>query len=365
MFWLARGLLILPAVGLVALSFGANAYFWHATMAHDATAQTAWVAISILCGLVKVGVPVAFVILAIGWRDQPAVAAAFAVALVFDVFSGLGFSALTRGDAVASRQHDAAPVVELVRQRDDAAAKLDRFADARLTARIQVERDAAKLRAPNCSLRTNASGEPCRALAALDAELADAKERDRLAAVVADLSGKTSTAAPVRDADPQISAIALALSAVGLSPDRETLAKAFGLLLVLLVELGSTALPRAAFVRVPAAPLPVERRAVAAPVPVEAEPVAPAKPRRASRAKVDPLEVIRAACAGRMAIAGASLTPDGWLYVSQRAIADVVGLSPPTVGRKIEEARRAGTILVRTDSRGSAIRLNPAEAAAA
>lgn len=368
MFWLARVLLLLPAVGLVAASFAANAYFWFSSMAHDPTAQVAWVAISILCGLVKVGVPIAFVILAIGWRDQPAVAAAFAVALIFDIFSGLGFSALTRGDATAARQHDAAPVVELVRQRDDAADKLARLADVRLTARVQVERDAAAVVAPNCKLRSNAVGEQCRALAALDAELTEAKERDRLAKVVDDLSARTSTAEPVRDADPQLTAIALPLAAIGLSPDRETLSRAFGLLLVLLIELGSTALPRAAFVRAPAKATPPP----ALPVPIHVEPVAtlptPAKPKRKPSA-IDPLDVVRSACAGRMTIHGATLTADGWLYVSQRAIADVVGKSPPTVNRALKQAEADGIILSRVDSRGSAIKLlsasNPAHAPAA
>lgn len=362
MFRLARALLILPAIGLVALSFGANAYFWHATMSHDATAQVAWVAISILCGLVKVGVPVAFAILAIGWREQPAVSAAFAVALVFDIFSGLGFSALTRGDAAASRQHSAAPVVELQRQRDDAAAALARLAGVRLTARIEVERKAASVRATNCGTRRGAATPECETLAKLEAELTDARERDRLTATVNDLSAKLTGAGPVRDADPQISAIALALSAVGLSPDRETLAKAFGLLLVLLVELGSTALPRAAFVRAPVAPADPVR-----PEPVE--PPAPVRRPRKTTAAIDPLDVVRSATAGRMTIPGATLTADGWLYVSQRALADVVGKSPPTVNRALKAAEAAGEILTRIDAKGSAIKLlsvsNGARAASA
>jgi len=356
MFWLARALLLLPAIGLVVASFAMNAYFWHTVMAHDPDAQVAWVVVSILCGLVKTGVPIAFLILGMTWRDQKAVAAAFVVALVFDVCSGLGFSALTRGDAMASRQHDAAPVVELIRQRDDAAAKLARYADARLTARVQVERDAAAVAAPNCKLRTNATGEPCRKLAALDAELADARERDRLAAAVNELSAKATTAAPVRDTDPQITAIALALSAVGLSPDRETLAKVFGLMLVLLIELGSTALPRAAFERARDRPVEPDREPDREP---DVEPIqlpTPAKrPRKASA--IDPLDVIRAATVGRMTIPGATLTADGWLYVSQRAIATVVGKSPPTVSRAIRDAEQAGHILTRTDSKGSAIKL--------
>lgn len=361
MFWVARGLLLLPATGLVALSFAANGYFWAATMAHDPRSQAAWVAISVMCGLLKVGVPIAFAVLALGWRDQKAVAAAFAVALIFDIFSGLGFSALTRGDAVASRQHDAAPTVELARQRGEASAALARLASVRLTARVAVERDAAARRAPDCKRRANAKTEACQTLARLDAELADARERDRLAAAVDDLSGRLTAAEPVRDADPQIAAIALALSSIGLAPDRETLSKLFGLLLVLLIELGSTALPRAAFAQ--RAPASIDLSQEPAP-PAAAEPASP-KPRRATRSKIDTLDVLRAACAGRMSIPGATLTADGWLYVSQRALADVAGQSPPTVGRKLKDAERSGTISVRTDGRGSAIRLNLAQPAVA
>lgn len=368
MVWLARAVLIVPAAVIVAASFWMNGTFWARLYEHDLNAARVFVGLSAVCGLFKVGVPVAMAILRIEWRAAPALAALWLCALTFDVFSGLAFSSMVRNDAAALRQHDAAPTVELARQRDDAAAALAKLADVRHTARIEVERKAAAAVARDCNTRRGADTDACKTVAKLDAELADARERDRLTAKVDELAGKLTGAEPVKDADPQLTAIALALAAVGLSADRDTAAKAFGLLLVLIIELGSTVAPREALRRVPAAnadPLP-EAPAVTA-SPDRAAPVTPAKPRqRAARSRIDPLDVVRSACAGRMTIPGATLTPDGWLYVSQRELAAVVGASPPTVGRALKAAETAGSLAMRVDSKGSAIKLlsvsNPAHA---
>lgn len=350
--FILRAVILVPAVAIIAVSFAMNLYFWHQTMRADPAAQALYMLLSATAGLFKIAIPAALAATALTFRQRPGLAALFAFALAFDVLSGLGFSALTRGEAMAARETAAAPVADLRRQLAEAERDRAKVADARTTARIKTELEAAKRKASACETRKEAQTDACTRVAALEAEQTDAVRRDALSAKIDDLSAAIVAAGPERDSDPQFSAVALALKPLGLDVDKQTISKVFGLLVVLLIELGGTVALRSAF-----EPRPVASEVPApTPAPVPA-PLPAARAPRSGRSRTDLVELLRSLASGKTLMHGASVSADGWLYVSQRDLGASVGLSASTIGRKLADMEKAGTVQTRRDAMGTGIKL--------
>lgn len=212
------GTVILAALLFIAVSAAMNALFL-ASLGRTEIEAGLLVAVSLGSDMVKAVLPVlllrAMVIRA--WGQAFAAALMLMVVVALSLASGTGFAALTRGAATAAREAQAEALAS--RRRDF------RDIDARI-ALVPVPRSASIIEADLASTRidrrwqgskactepsTSAARTFCGDVLKLQAELAAAREHDRLAADRRELRGvieRLETQRGAGESDPQASAIA-------------------------------------------------------------------------------------------------------------------------------------------------------------
>lgn len=360
-------------------SFRSNAEFWRVTFAANLEAQAFYVSLSYAAGSLKYGLAVYAEFFRFRLRDQKPMLALFAVALVFDLLSGIGYARLSRSEIGGEAQQIAERRVSLQAKIAVAKSDVDKIPAGRVAARVRAEHDAQSKLGP-CDARRDANTDRCRRLADLSGELADADAREKAAAKLDALRDELESLPAPREADPQAAALADAVNAVLVmvpgAPALSTDAAKWGLalLVVLLIEFGPVTCARAAVAHrelPPAPPAPVPRpvpKIIPAPQPANSqsgpggllwqpcEPKPPA-PRRPARPGFDLLDVIRQADAGGPCPAWLRRSADGWLYLSQADAAAAAGVSKPTIGRRLKALEADGVILLAVTNTGTGVKL--------
>lgn len=362
------------AASLAYWSFRTNADFWRVTFAKNAETQAFYVALSVTAGAIKFGLPVYSEFFRFRLRDNRPYLAVFAVALIFDLLSGVGYASRSRSEIGAEAAHISERRAALSAQERDAIAALARIPAGRVAARVRAEHDAQGALGP-CDGPRAARSDRCARLASLAGELADAEARETVEAKLGDVRAAIAELPAPKESDPQAAAVAGAVNAVlSLAPGAPQISEAaakwsLALILVLLIELGPITCARAAVASrpLPAPPSPpapqkVPPRIIVAPDAANSQdapspPPAVAAPPRRSRPGFDLLEALRQADAGGPCPSWLKRAPDGWLYLSQQDAAEAAGVSKPTIGRRLKALQTGGALRVHVTNTGTAIKL--------
>jgi hypothetical protein len=336
-----RALLILAGATLAVVGGYNNALFWALIMAPvSAQAQIAFVVVSIACGAIKILVPAYAAASSIAWRRMPAAAlAAFAVAILFDVASGLGYAGMTRAAATAdqreaNRRYETADTV--ARKARDVLAGLP--APARSLERVRSDLATQEAMAGGCDgKRGNLT--VCVPVHKLRGEAAEHVAHDKAREAVGVAEHALSVIPAPRDPDPQLAAIGRALDMFGLSVKRERLEAAWGLLMLLLLEFG--AFPLIAFAMAPGgsdhSPKPG--------LPGASQPLPPPQPVTGEQAAL--LAVL----------AGYAADADGWVSAPLTRLEQACGRSTTTISRDLAALVAAGKLAKRSSGRGFKLRV--------
>lgn len=274
-----------------------------------------------------------------------------------------------RGDALAlpAGAHAAARGGQANAQRayDDAAAAIDRTGQE--LARLGTPRAAAVIRAEITGARVALSvtqsskgctenlgqdwiAAGCSTLLAMRRDLASAEKAEQLAErQAAQRKELVPLAKDLQDARERLagehapsapSAFEAMLSQV--------LPWAFAVAVMLCGTFGFAAASRPAKVQPPAPAVPVVPPA-ASPAPLP-RPRAPAKPSSLS-------DLLQGLTDGTTTAPGCAMLPDGWIDAPQRALANVLGISPGTVCRGLQALEASGSLAVRVVGRKSHLKL--------
>lgn len=321
-------------------------------------------------------------------RVQWPLAALFALALVFDGICAIGFAAATRGVDAERRAADNAHRLELAaahkRLQSELGAAVDRHRAAtgaavtraaaalaaakaasaaqgypgRAAAVVAADIEAAAARAGDCSRRAYVSA--CQHVARLEIELADAKAREgalaqlqaaearaadpapeaaQLQAQIDAVAARLAQAPPAAPAaDPFARALGQLARDVGLPVPDAWADRAFTVLLVAFIEI-------LAICGLAAALAPVTPRPAAAAPPANPAPKAP--PVRPAAAPGDVLTWLRQAPAGA----------DGWIKVTQRALAADLSVSAAKANAALRALVAAGQLEMQASKRGTLVRV--------
>ena len=242
---IVRGVMLLAAILFISISASMNAVFL-SSFGRSALETTLLAGVSIAGDAVKAVLPVVIVraISLRAWSETATAVLMLAVVVSLSLASGLGFAALTRGTAVATRENAQAMVI--MRQADllDLDRQIGAIGVARSAARVEAEIDMLKLEplwtASKGCARANdsATRQFCSGLVALRGELATIHEHERLLMHRRELRASVETLrASVSESDPQ--AIALA-QLLGTDPKTPRLVLMMAMAVVL--ELGSIVL---------------------------------------------------------------------------------------------------------------------------
>jgi hypothetical protein len=366
-----RAALWLAALGACALSFAMNGYFWHATMAAVGwQAQALAVSVSALSGIFKSVLPAVISSQRLRFGRAWPLWLLFAAALAFDLASGLGFSRMSREGASHEGRAMNARIIAGDRAVKEAEAARDRLGaprvsigrlEADVAAAEAMERAKAAAAGQHCDGR-RAHTDPCREAAAARTAAADARgalaDAQAYAQATADVAAARAARAALgerKTTDPQAEALAAVFGS-----DTATAALAIGLLMLLIIEIGSTAAVSAAHAyRDPPRPNPTPSHAPSltaggigsiAPLgsPAVAFALSPAEP----RGKVDIAGTLEAVRRGERSVAGCVVAGPNELHVTQSALAAALGTSKPTVSRALKglqgvsvSAGRSGTVV--------------------
>lgn len=328
-----RALLILAGATLAVVGGYNNALFWSLIMAPvSAQAQIAFVVISIACGAIKILVPAYAATSSVEWRRMPAAAlAAFAVAILFDVASGLGYAGMTRAAATADQREANRRYVTADKSAADARAVLASLpAPARSLERIRSDLATQEAMAGGCDgKRGNLS--VCVPVHKLRGEAAEHVAHDKAREAVGVAEHALSVIPAPRDPDPQLAAIGKALDMFGLSVKRERLEAAWGLLMLLLLEFG--AFPLIAFALAPGGSECAQRPDVRQPLP-------------------PPWPVTAEQAALLTVLAGYTADADGWISAPLAGLEKACGRSVTTISRDLAALVAAGKLAKRSSGRG-------------
>ncbi|MGI9159840.1 MAG: hypothetical protein ACR2K1_08820 [Saprospiraceae bacterium] len=332
-------MLLLAGATLAVVGGYNNALFWALVMSPvSREAQIAFVIVSIACGAIKILVPAFASANNIGLRDTPRAALiAFAVAILFDVASGLGYAGLTRAAATAdqreaNRRYEAAKTAL-----DDArTVLLDLQKPARTAERIKADLAAREAEAGGPCEGRRGGVTACAPVHKLRGELADAVAHANARDHVAGAELAFARVPAPRDPDPQLAAIGKALEMFGAKIRRERLEAAWGLLMLLLLEFG--AFPLIAFALAPGLPSPGERPRE--PTADRGKPLPPPQPVTPEQTAL--LAILR----------GYTPDADGWVSAPLAALETASGRSVTTVSRDLAALVAAGKLAKRSAGRG-------------
>ncbi len=215
---IVRGVVLLAAILFIAVSASMNAVFL-SSFGRTPTETTLLTGVSLAGDAIKAVLPIILMraVMLRAWTHVAMAGVMLVVVIAMSLMSGLGFAALTRGNAVTARDGDkqtlAARLTDLVGIERQVAA----LGEARSATRIETDLDAAKLDALWTSSKacTQASGPAtrqfCGGVFRLRSELAVATERDGLLAQKHRLRGEVERLRGIgalTDSDPQATALA-------------------------------------------------------------------------------------------------------------------------------------------------------------
>lgn len=338
-----RSVLVLAALAVFALSFGMNALFWWQQFPADLASRSIFVAFSIVAGILKICIPA--VAKMHGSRLWRTLAIPFALALVYDVWTGIGYAGMSRDEANRPALSDKAAREDVERRKARAESKLAGLPTSRAVRIIEADLRPAEAEAGPCKSSRAAETPACRKLAALQAERAAAVERSDLEAERDKLAEQLVDAGTPRDSRPHITRVVKGLGGLGLVVSAETLENVWTVLLLGFIEFAPS-LVILAMIR-----LPKPQRDAPAPdvLPLPgnfARPIAKARARSATSGD-GVLPYLQAQ------------TPDasGWIVISQRTAAAAIGISPAEVNRQLADLTAAGSITRDPNNRRTAVQL--------
>lgn len=350
-----RALLVLAGVTAGAACFAANAWFWWHWFAASPESQKLMVAVSASAGVLKLAIPGHLAAARKPWRSEPALAALFAVVVVFEVCSGIGFAATSRGEASGGAKAHNARLVELrneLKRADALAAAIPAYDPTRTPGGIESELETAKRATKGCTERWEIRKDRCELVAKLETELSAARKRSQILADRDAAAGRLRAHGPERTEDAQAATLGRLFRAIpGLGDTTDDGAKLLvHALLALIFELVPAAI--AAGVR-PQAPMPEPPRGRER----DPEPSftnGPSPPADVDRRDVE--SMLAAAASGAVSLL--TVSPDGaWLRFRQTALARELGVSKATISNHLKRAATAGRLQYRSDHNGTAVLL--------
>lgn len=364
MTWLGvafRVVLGILSLGAIALSLTTNAAYWTDALKSDPTAQQIAVAVSILAGLFKIAVPAAVRIMKPATAERRGLWALFALALLFDVTSGLGYAGMVRGSASGEQRQTNNQRRGLEADRKRVEAELARLEVPRAFTSIEAERRVAEAQKGDCGPRSGRSHlDSCTRPGKLDGELGNAAAYGAAVDKLARIDAALTALPPAKDADPQAAAIVRALKFVKLDIEEATAGILWGLVLLMLLELGSTVGPAATLAprsEGPSRPAgsPLDHVGVTGAATSAAPLAAPPRPAK-GRQRLDLAVTLRSIQSRTLAVPGAVVAADGSMTLSQSELAAVLGTSKTIINRGIKDLRDAGTVTVKAGRGGTHIK---------
>lgn len=334
-----RIVLFIVVAAIVGVSFGQNGYYWFRQMEAEAVARWLFVGFSVASGVLKLAVPLYVERAQVRWIKSPSLALVFGIAVVFELWSGFGFNGMARDDARAATDKTANERGDLERKRDKLIGEFDKIGEARASVIVDSLIPQAKREAGECKTKTDAATEACKKWAALTAEFAAAKERDRVAGELEAVRGKLSQLT-AKGPEGQGAPIARTLkSFTGIEVSNAILENVWAFLMLGFIELVPVAVLTSLAKPLPAPRVPdkVASAPVSAPIVVRKRPANPSSV----------LEAIEQAAA----------TPGGWVYLSQDAWASRIGSSKSTVNRQIKDGLTAGELEIDNSKRPAGLRV--------
>ena len=324
------------ALALIAVAFAMNGYYWYRGNASDVTAQSLGILFSVIAGSIKVASPLYIVFKGSSFRTEKKLGFAFALALIFDLWSGLSYTNMTRTEARAVIERNTDARAELQRQinADDAAAK--KLPDARPLVVVRSLSQTADAAAGSCRGRNEAASDTCKDAAKLRAELAAATEADRL---TASIDTARRALATLTKEEPTSTAAAMAKSlkdSWGLDVAASVLENVWSAIMLGLIEVAPLALITTLADTKPATPRQVSKPSVnRLPAP---------KP----GAAITVLDLLRAE----------PVDATGWIAgLSQQKIAEKLRTSKTSVNRELKDLITAGVILQDNGRRPAALKV--------
>ena len=218
MTMIVRGVVLLAAILFIAVSASMNAVFL-SSFGRTAVETTLLTGLSVSGDAIKAVLPVIIMraVILRAWVHTTMAGFMLVVVIVMSLMSGLGFAALTRGNAVTARDGDKHALAARLSDFAHIERQLSGLGEARSAARIETDLDAVKLDALWASSKacTQANGPAtrqfCGGVFRLRSELAVATERDGLLAqkptLRAEIERLRGTGAQT-ESDPQASALA-------------------------------------------------------------------------------------------------------------------------------------------------------------
>lgn len=322
----------LAAVALLCAAFGQNALYWYRTLAADPLAAWLLVAFSLIAGAVKVAS--ALFLEMNGWRRNPRLVGVFLAVLVFDLWSGLAYTNMTRTEAADTAAIPAGARRNLKATGDALRQERDNLPATRSVDLLKDLLENAP--APVCKTAADRLSDACKSFARVKEELSNARERARLTKAIED-NANVLDAKLVQDRPSAGAAMAKGLKTWGYEVAAETLDNVWSVLMLLVIEVAPLALIAYAATGGPASSEPS----------AHAGSPRVAKPRPAPGA-VSVLDLLR----------GEAPAASGWIEgLSQQAMADRLRVSKTEVNREVARLVAAGAVAIDKGRRPAALKI--------
>lgn len=275
-------------------------------------------------------------------------AAMVAATIAFEAFSFMSSADRARGSADAASEAAARDAARAEARIAEIASQLAAVATVRTVARVAPEAEQARRLAPPATCAQRPHVDSCKAAAALDAELAEARRRDALE-VERDghLAKRDEAMRRSRPVDTQTRAAAELL---GVTAD--TARRLLGLAVYLLLEVVASG-GAAWAARVPEVPAPRTSRE-GRETPLVRPARVPRSPAGHSPAPIarNVYDVISDIATGALSEPTASVA-NGRVYMPVSSVARLAGVSRPTAGKRIAELESGGRLRIGRDRRGA------------